>query len=180
MTRTLSPAGLHLIAGFEGFVPTPYNDPAGNATIGYGRLLHVGPVTDVDRQTNYVNAFHLSGASTVGRLTVEQALQLLRADTASFARAVDAVVKVRLGVIPARASARFAACCSLAYNIGAAAFANSTLLKQINAKGAPRDWTELGPYWLEWDHAGGVVEPGLLERRKLEFAIFDPGKYPEL
>jgi hypothetical protein len=51
-------------------------------------------------------------------------------------------------------------------------------VREINVKGAPRDWTPLGPYWLEWDHAGGVVLEGLLNRRRLEFAIFAPGVYP--
>jgi GH24 family phage-related lysozyme (muramidase) len=41
--------GLHLIAGFEGFVDRPYNDSAGNATIGYGHLIHRGPVTLADQ-----------------------------------------------------------------------------------------------------------------------------------
>jgi len=34
-----------------------------------------------------------------------------------------------------------------------------------------------GPYWTEWDHAGGGVLPGLLARRQREFAIFESGKY---
>lgn len=38
------------VAGFEGFVSCPYNDPAGHATIGYGHLLHLGPVTRADRR----------------------------------------------------------------------------------------------------------------------------------
>ena len=40
----------NFIAGFEGFVPCPYNDPAGHATIGYGHLLHLGGVTKKDRK----------------------------------------------------------------------------------------------------------------------------------
>jgi GH24 family phage-related lysozyme (muramidase) len=36
------------IATFEGFVPCPYADPAGHATIGYGHLLHYGPPTRAD------------------------------------------------------------------------------------------------------------------------------------
>lgn len=165
MARHLSPAGVHLIASFEGFVPVPYNDAADNATIGYGHLLHLGPVTGADQLE-------------CGRWTVEQALEQLDRDAAKAIAAVDAAVHVRLGVIPARAQARFDALCSLAFNIGGGGFAGSSLCRMINLKGAPRDWSTVGPYWLEWDHAGGVVLPGLLTRRRREFAIFASGKYP--
>lgn len=161
----LSPLGLHLIASFEGYVPVPYNDSAGNATIGYGHLIHTGPVTDHDRAT-----YH---GWTTGQL-----LQLLSRDAANAEAAVSQSVKVRLGVIPARAQARFDALVSLAFNIGGGAFAGSTLVRTINAKGAPRDWTPIGPLWVGWDHDGGKVVPGLLTRREREFAIFRTGKYP--
>lgn len=161
----LSPAGLHLIASFEGYVPTPYNDAAHNATIGYGHLIHTGPVTAADRE-QWKDA---TGASL---------LALLNADVARFAQAVTADVHVRLGVIPGRAQARFDALVSLAFNIGTGAFGGSSLRHGINEKGAPRDWTPLGPHWLAWDHAGGAVLPGLLNRRRAEFAIFRTGTYP--
>jgi lysozyme len=161
----LSPQGLHLIAGFEGYVPTPYNDSAGNATIGYGHLLHVGPVTAEDRA-------RWSDATQAGLLS------LFQHDLAYYAAAVSSAVKVRLGIIPARRQARFDALVSLCFNIGIGGFTGSGLLRQINAKGAPRDWTPLSPYWLAWDHAGGAVVPGLLRRRQDEFSIFAPGQYP--
>lgn len=161
----LSPQGLHLIASFEGYVPVPYNDSAGNATIGYGHLIHTGPVTDHDRAV-----YH---GYTTGQL-----LQLLSKDAGNAEAAVSQSVKVRLGVIPARAQARFDALVSLAFNIGGGGFANSTLVRTINAKGAPRDWTTVGPLWVGWDHDDGKVVPGLLTRREREFAIFRTGKYP--
>jgi lysozyme len=157
-----SPAGLHLIAGFEGFVPSPYNDSAGNATIGYGHLLHLGPVTQADRDK-------------WAHVTSAQLLALLNSDTAYYAEQVTRLVKVSLGVIPSRRQARFDALCSLTYNIGVGGFASSSLLREINRKGAPRDWSACGPLWIEWDMAGGV--PILLPRRRAELAIFLPGKY---
>lgn len=161
----LSPQGLHLIASFEGYVPVPYNDSADNATIGYGHLIHLGPVTDADRVK-----YH--------GVTTEQLLDLLSHDAASFSAVVNEAIKVSLGVIPSRAQARFDALVSLAYNIGGGAFSNSTLVRTINAKGAPRDWTAIGPLWVGWDHDGGKVIPGLLTRRQREFSIFRTGKYP--
>jgi lysozyme len=161
----LSPQGLHLIASFEGFVPTCYDDSAGNCTIGYGHLVHYGPTTVADRVK-------------WGKLTVAKALELLNADAATAQAAVTSAIKVRLGIIPSRQQARYDALVSLAFNIGAGGFASSSLVRQINAKGAPRDWTPIGPYWLEWDHAGGVVVQGLLNRRRTELAAYVAGKLP--
>ena len=154
----LSAQGTHLIASFEGFVPTWYDDGTGVQTIGYG---HTGPLP----------------AGVKPPLTVAQGLTVLGLDAAQAAAAVNAGLKVRLGVIPARAQARFDALVSLTYNIGGGAFQSSSLLGEINRKGAPRDWTSCGPLWLEWDHAGGKVLPGLLARRQREFRIFASGKY---
>lgn len=162
----LSPAGLHLIASFEGFVPVPYADSAGNATVGYGHLLHVGPVTEADRQ-------HWRNATPATLLT------LLQADVAWYANAVTKLVRVSLGVYPSRAQARFDALVSLCFNIGVGGFGSSSLLREINRKGAPRDWTPCGPLWVEWSYAGGTVVPGLLARRQREFAIFRDGVYPK-
>jgi lysozyme len=161
----LSRAGTELIASFEGFVATPYNDSADNATIGYGHLLHLGPVTPADR-------------AKWGTLSRSTALALLADDAAGFEHAVSAAIRVSLGTIPAHAQTRFDALVSLAFNIGAGAFTGSSLVREINLKGAPRDWTPLEPHWLTWDHDGGQVVPGLLNRRRAEFAIFAPGVYP--
>lgn len=162
---TLSPQGLHLIASFEGYVPTPYNDSARNATVGYGHLIHAGPVTPADQAK-----YHGWSAS--------QFLELLNHDASGAATAVTHAVKVSLGVEPAHAQARFDALVSLAFNIGAGAIAASSLMRAINAKPAPRDWHEVAPLWLEWDHTGGAIVPGLLARRRAELAIFIPGAYP--
>lgn len=161
----LSPRGVELIASFEGWVATPYNDSARNATIGYGHLIHLGPVTPADR-------------AHWGTLSRTAGLELLAADAGHAVQAVSSAVKVKLGTIPAHAQARFDALVSLAFNIGAGAIAGSTLVREINLQGAPRDWTPLEPHWLTWDHAGGVVVPGLLNRRRAEWAIFAPGVYP--
>jgi lysozyme len=161
----LSPAGAHLIASFEGFRPRAYNDSAHppNCTIGYGHELHPGPCTYDDDNLLW---------------TVDQAVAQLERDAQVAEDAVTAAVKVSLGELPAHAQARFDALVSLTFNIGAGAFTSSSLLREINLAGAPRDWTPLGLYWLEWDHAGGDVDQGLLNRRRAEFAIFAPGVYP--
>jgi lysozyme len=161
----LSPAGLHFIASAEGFRPKAYNDsdrPA-NCTIGYGHELHPGPCSAADQALTW---------------SVDEALAELLADTSIAEQAVSKAIKVVLGTIPAHQQARLDMCCSLAYNIGAGAFESSSLVREINLKPAPRDWAEVGPYWLEWDHDNGVIVPGLLNRRRAEFAIFNAGAYP--
>src|SRR5258708_34805826 len=45
----LSERGAQFIGHFEGWVPAAYNDPTNNATIGYGHLIHMVPVTAHDK-----------------------------------------------------------------------------------------------------------------------------------
>lgn len=156
---TLSHAGAHLIAGFEGFRPDWYDDGTGVQTIGYG---HTGALP----------------AGFTAPLSDGEGLRLLALDAASAARAVAAGVKVSLGIIPGRRQARFDALTSFTFNVGAAAFAGSHVLKLINERGAPRDWTPVATAMLAWDHAGGKVLPGLLRRRQLEGGIVISGRYP--
>lgn len=148
-----------MVAAFEGFSPTWYDDGTGVMTIGYG---HTSPLP----------------AGVTEPLSVDAALGVLRADAAVAERAVTAAVKVRLAILPANLQKRYDALVSLAFNIGAGAFASSSLVRDINVHGAPRDWTPIGPLWLEWDHAGGRVLPGLLTRRQEEWALFDQLRYP--
>lgn len=155
----ISPQGLHLIASFEGWRPGWYKDSGGVETIGYG---HTGTLPP----------------GMVAPLTVAQGIVLLKRDAQIAVDAVNASVKVNLGTALARKQTRYDCLYCLTFNIGAGAFESSTLLREINLHGAPRDWTEVGPYWLEWDHVNGQVLPGLLTRRKLEFSIFRSGVYP--
>ena len=58
---------------------------------------------------------------------------------------------------------------SLAYNIGKAAFAKSTLLKLLN-QGAPK--IQVADQFLRWNKVKGVVIPGLTKRRQKERELF--------
>ena len=153
----LSPAGLHLIASFEGWVPHWYDDGTGVQTIGFGHTGRLPP-------------------GFTPPLSIDEGLAILRADTAATADAVSRAVKVSLGIVPRYRQARFDALVSLTYNIGAGGFESSSLLREINRKGAPRDWTPCLPLILEWDHAGGQVLPGLLRRRQVEGRQLVTGK----
>lgn len=63
---------------------------------------------------------------------------------------------------------QFDAMACLAYNIGAAAFANSTLVRLFNAG----DIQLAADQFLRWDKAGGKSVKGLRRRRAAERALY--------
>jgi lysozyme len=71
-------------------------------------------------------------------------------------------------VAPALSDNEFAACVSLAFNIGVGAFETSTLARylKLGQKGAA------ATQFLLWDHQGGEVLSGLRRRRIAERALF--------
>jgi GH24 family phage-related lysozyme (muramidase) len=88
------------VASFEGFSSCVYADPAGHATIGYGRLLHYGPPTKQDRKK-------------WGCITKRRALRMLRKDLAKYEAEVLARIK------GARVTPRImTALTSFAFNLG--------------------------------------------------------------
>jgi lysozyme len=66
---------------------------------------------------------------------------------------------------------QFAACLSLAYNIGIGAFAQSSVQEALNQ----RLYYRAADRFLQYDHAGGVEVDGLLARRERERALFLSG-----
>lgn len=91
-----------------------------------------------------------------------QADERLAQDVSRFLKGVQSVVKK-----PAT-DAQIGAMTSLAYNIGAKAFAGSTLLRKFNAgdkAGAAAEFTR-------WNRAGGRVMKGLTNRRLDEQRVF--------
>ncbi len=133
---------------FEGFSATPYLDPVGIWTIGYGstRDGNDAPVT----------------ASTPP-ITQSQAVDLLMRDMQAAFADIALAVKVPL---TANESAALA---SLIYNIGAGAFNNSTLLQLLNAG----QYEAAAAQFELWDHAAGKILAGLLRRRMAEKALFE-------
>jgi len=135
-----------LIKRFEGFSDTPYKDVAGIPTIGWGHKI-------------------LPGESFT-RITTTEAEQLLVKDTATATHAVNSSV-----VVPLSASQRDALI-SLAYNIGAGNFKNSTLLRKLNTG----DYAGAAAEFDRWKYitVGGkkVVSNGLVARRNEEKRLF--------
>jgi lysozyme len=63
---------------------------------------------------------------------------------------------------------QFDALASFVFNVGRGSFADSTLLKLLNARDIPGAAAQI----LEWDHTNGVVNLGLVRRRRAEQALF--------
>jgi lysozyme len=138
--------GRALIREFEGDKLTAYVCPSGKLTVGVG---HTGP--DVKRRM---------------KITQAQSEALLDADLARFEKAVSAAIKVPLNQNQADA------CVALAFNIGAGAFAGSTLVKLLNTK----DYAGAAAQFARWNkgtvNAVLTTLPGLVRRRAAEAALF--------
>lgn len=163
----LSREGAEFIGAFEGFRDVPYNDAGDNATIGFGHLLHYGPVTDTDRRK-------------WGSITRAQAARLLQHDARVALMAVERYVHVALD------HAQVDALCSFAYNCGADALSPAhNVYAAVNTKPllwlparARRTWYQgIAAALLEWDHVGDQVEPGLERRRRAEAWLFATSIY---
>ncbi len=139
---------LSLIKRWEGLSLKAYQDVAGLWTIGYGHLIRPG------------EKYHPYGP--VRDITQADAEELLARDSASARNAVVTYVKV-----PLTANQRMALE-SLAFNIGAGAFASSTLVRKLNAG----DYAGAASEFLRWNKAGGVVVAGLTNRRYDEREVF--------
>ena len=142
LSFSYSVAGVAMTKQLEGLQLTAYQDQAGRWTIGYG---HAGP--DVH-----------AGLT----ITQAQAEQLLERDLAAAVACVNRAVTSGIN------QNQFDALVDFVFNLGCGSLLSSTLLRQVNAG----DFTAAAQQFLLWDHAGGVVVPGLLERRRAELQLF--------
>lgn len=141
--RPVNQAGVDLVKRSEGYSATPYTCPAGHPTIGYGHRIRAGEVFGEP-------------------LSPAQAEDLLRADLAEAAAAVERLVAVPLN------DDQFAALVDFAYNLGAGNLQKSTLLKKLNAG----DYAGAADEFGRWVKSGGQTLPGLVARRAAEAALF--------
>ena len=137
-----SPAGLAMTKRCEGVRLQAYQDGVGVWTIGVG---HTGPLV------------HSGLVWTEAQ--VDAALVL------DIAKAVDCV---NAAVTAEITQGQFDALVDFAFNLGNHALEGSTLLNLVNAG----KFAEAAGQFALWVHAGGKVEPGLVERRKAEVAMF--------
>lgn len=139
--RFINRAGLELVKQFEGCKLTAYKCPAGVWTIGYGST-----------------GDHVRPGMTI---TKDQAEELLRSDLRRF----EAAVQTEAGDATDN---QFSAMVCLAFNIGIAAFARSSVLRWHQAKNTG----EAANAFRLWNKAGGKILPGLVKRREAEAALY--------
>lgn len=138
------------IKASEGLRLKAYPDPGSKdgkpVTIGYG--------------TTRINGKPINLGTTI---TEAQAEQYLKLDLEEFAKKVKALIKVTLN------SNQFGALVSFAYNVGLNAFANSTLLKVINAGNFDR----VPEQFRRWVYNDGKYMKGLANRREKEISLWN-------
>ncbi|MES2265598.1 MAG: lysozyme [Bacteroidota bacterium] len=124
-----------------------YLDVVGVPTIGCGMTFYPGgkPVKIGDN------------------ISLKQCDDMFTAVVADFEKAVSAAIKVPIN------QNQFNALVSLAYNIGTAGFAKSTLVKRINAGASPDLITAA---FAMWNKAGGKVNSTLKQRRADEAKLY--------
>ena len=137
---SLTAAGLVSIANLEGFRSEAYIPVAGDVpTIAFG---------------------HTEGVKMGDTVTMAEGLNLLHEDVRTAEDAVRRCVKVPLYPY------EFDSYTSLAYNIGAKAFCDSTLVRKLNAG----DYAGACEEIKRWHFAGGKSLKGLVDRRAAEYA----------
>ena len=139
---TQSAKGILLTKRFEGLKLSAYKDQVGVWTIGYG---HTG-----------------RGVHAGLTITQDQADTFLASDVAGAVACVNRLVTSRIN------QNQFDALVDFVFNLGCASLAGSALLKLLNQG----DFIAAAEQFQRWDHAGGVVVQGLLERRRAEAALF--------
>ena len=131
----------------------PNNSLPRGATIGYGHLIK----PDEDFRNG---------------ISEYRATELLRADIAIAEHAVRDNITVPL------TQNQFDALTSLAYNIGAKNFANSTVVKYINNPNFHSyAYPNLESAWKAWNRSQGAVSNGLINRRQHEWNMYSHGIY---
>lgn len=146
--QRIDQSGIDLITSHEGLILHPYICPAGVPTIGYGC-------------TRYYNGVKVSMSDLP--ITKDKAVEYLLHDIHQFELAVDAMAVDEL------TQNQFNALVSFAYNCGVKNLQDSTLLRKVNVN--PND-NGITYEFMKWVHGGGVILPGLVQRRKDESEMY--------
>ncbi|HDM8441816.1 TPA: lysozyme [Yersinia enterocolitica] len=141
----ISNNGINKLKVEEGEKLIGYKDTRGIPTVGVG---HTGMVDGKPVAVGMV-------------ISKDKSSELLRSDLKWTEEAIAINVKVPL------TQNQYDAMCSLIFNIGANAFANSTVLKRLNAG----DYKGAADAFLMWKKAGNDPDR-LLPRRQRERALF--------
>lgn len=141
----LSSQGLALLKDLEGFRSTAYKDTGGVWTIGYG--------------TTVIDGVRVKQGDTISQEAAEYCLD---ADTAWAQTTVNKAVAAPL------TQNQFDSLVCFVYNIGAAAFKTSTMLKLLNMA----LYKQAADQFKRWIKVNGVDSNGLINRRAREQILF--------
>lgn len=145
-TMQISPVGTKFLQSQEGRSTAPYQDIAGNWTIGIGHLIRPGE--------------HFT------ELSQDEITELLLTDLAAAQSCINQLVECELR------QCQYDALCSFVFNEGSSAFAGSSLLKLLNKK----DLAGAAEEFLKWvyymDNGAKKISKGLVNRRAAERALF--------
>lgn len=155
---SLSPAGANFIAQWEGFVATPYNDPGGNCTVGYGHLIHLGNCTSAERARKPI--------------TVQAGKTQLRKDANT-----KFVPAIRRGIPKTPLHQyEFDALVSWAYNVGTSYITGTSSVRSALQAHPPR-YTEIPTDLQKYVYSGSTKLCGLYQRRVSESHLWSTGSY---
>ncbi len=143
----ISPDGIALIKRWEGLRLEAYRCPAQRWTIGYG---------------------HTKTAFAGMKISAEEAERLLRVDLAEFERHVNRMVEA----VPVT-QGQYDALVSMAYNMGPSVVRSSPVLRELEQGNVATAAAAIPQYCKT---IGGVMLPGLLNRRCDELRLFLGGK----
>jgi lysozyme len=141
----LSSAGAAFIKRQEGLSLSAYADGSGQS-IGYGHHIQLGE-------------------NIQSPITQEEADALFDSDISSAVQAVSNAVKVQVS------QDQFDALVDFAYNVGAPAFRNSTLLTLLNQG----NFAGAAQQFSRWIYSNGSINQGLIARRDAEAGLFNGG-----
>jgi RHS repeat-associated protein len=155
----MSNQGVDFLKGYERFSPYMYNDgggKSGHATIGYGHLIHLGPISGEASETDFKNGITSSGAKS-----------LLRYDLSRFESSVNSNVRVPLY------QHEYDSLVIFSFNIGVGGFQGSSALRNLNNS----QYSSVPSSMMLWNRTGGSVSRGLVNRRTEEVEMWNFGDY---
>jgi len=146
----LSQKGKEALKRFEGFRSCPYLDQVKIPTIGVGTTVYPdGTLVEMHDPCIDINKAYEYLTDHVNKRVIA---------------AIQPVIKVSLN------QNQVDAVISLVYNIGAAAFKKSTVLKKINEN--PNNKPSITEAFMMWVKAGGTTLAVLVARRKEELKLY--------
>jgi lysozyme len=144
------------LAQLEGCSLVVYRDQHNLPTIGIGHLLTKGEL--------------MSGKILIRGVMVDysKGLSQSQADDLSLQDLSPAVGAIRNYVAVDLEQCQYDALCLFIYNVGAGAFASSTLLNLLNQG----QYDQVPDQMRRWNHVAGAVSAGLTKRREQEILVW--------